>query len=102
MVKSFDFPAEGGSLNNMKTRLSDLLGDATAGRARDAVDQLRWIFALRAGQQHQGADADAERARNALGLTQFGSDWTAAWDHLRATAVQALTTIREEISPLTD
>jgi len=98
----FRFPAEGGSLNNMKARLSDLLRDEAAGRADAAVDTLRWIFVLRAGQQHHGADTGAERARTALGLTQFGSDWTAAWDHLRARVVQALATIREEISPLTD
>jgi hypothetical protein len=102
MVKSFDFPAEGGSLNNMKARLTELLGKETAGRAHAAVDTLRLIFDLRAGQQHHGADTRAERAKTALGLSQFGSDWAAAWDHLRVTVVQALDTIREEISPLTD
>jgi hypothetical protein len=102
MLNSFDFPAEGGSLNNMKARLSDLLGDEAVGRAHAAVDTLRWAFALRAGQQHHGADTRAERAGTALGLTQFGSDWAAAWDHLRAAVIQALTAIREEISPLTD
>lgn len=102
MLKSFDFLSEGGSLNNMKARLSDLLGEEAAGRAHAAVDMLRWIFALRAGQQHHGADTDAERARTALGLTQFGTDWAAAWDQLRAIVVQTLAAIREEISPLTD
>lgn len=102
MLKSFEFPAEGGSLNNMKGRLSDLLGNDTAGRAGAAVDTLRRIFQVRAGQQHHGADIGAEGARTALGLTHFGADWAGAWDHLRATAVQALTIIREEISPLTD
>ena len=102
MLKSFDFPAEGGSLNNMKARCSDLLGAEAAGRAHSAVDTLRLIFDIRAGQQHHGADARAERAKTALGLQQFGSDWDAAWNHLRAVAVQALDTIREEISPLAD
>lgn len=102
MLRSFDFPAEGGSLNNMKARLSDILGDEAADRARAEVDTLRRIFELRAGQQHHGADTRAERARTALGLAQFGADWAGAWDHLRATVVQALTIIREEISPLTD
>jgi hypothetical protein len=86
----------------MKARLSDLLGEEASGRARAAVDTLRQIFALRAGQQHHGADISAERARTALGLAQFGTDWAGAWDHLRATVMQALTIIREEISPLTD
>jgi hypothetical protein len=102
MLNSFDFPAQGGSLNNMKTRLSALLGDEEGGRAHAAVDTLRLIFDLRAGQQHHAADTRAEQARTALGLTQFGNDWAGAWDHLRSTVVQALTTIREEIGPLTD
>lgn len=102
MLKSFNFPAEGGSLNNMKTRLNELLGEEAAGRARGAVDILRLIFDLRAGQQHHGADTRAERAKNALGLARLGGNWAAAWDQLRAIVVQALSTIREEISPLTD
>jgi hypothetical protein len=101
MLNSFDFPAQGGSLNNMKARLSGLLGDE-AGRAHAAVDTLRLIFDLRAGQQHHAADTRAEQARTALGLTQFGNDWAGAWDDLRSTVVQALTTIREETGPLTD
>jgi hypothetical protein len=102
MVKSFDFPAGGGSLNNMKGRLGELLGTEESARACAAVDVLRMIFDLRAAQQHQGADTRAVRARTALGLARFGSDWAGAWNHLRATVVQALTVIREEISPLTD
>jgi hypothetical protein len=102
MVKSFDFPTTGGSLNNMKARLSELLGDEEAARARGAVDTLRMLFDLRAGQQHQGADTRAVRAQTGLGLARFGSDWASAWDHLRASVIQALTTIREEISPLAD
>jgi len=101
MMKSFDFPAAGGSLNNMKARLTQLLG-GDADRAHAAVDTLRLVFDLRAAQQHQGADIRAVRAQTALGLAHFGSDWAGAWDHLRATVIRALTTIREEISPLTD
>jgi len=89
MLKTFDFSTEGGSLNNMKVRLGELLGDEEAIRARDAVDTLRMLFDLRAAQQHQGADTRAMRAQTALGLTRFGSDWAGAWDHLRATAVQS-------------
>jgi hypothetical protein len=79
MLKSFNFPAEGGSLNNMKAQLSELLGDEASGRARDGVDTLRRVFDLRAGQQHHGADIRAERAKTALGLAQFGNDWASAW-----------------------
>jgi hypothetical protein len=77
MLKSFDFPAEGGSLNNMKARLSDLLGEEASGRARAGVDTLRQIFALRAGQQHHGADISAERARTRprLGPVRYRLGW---------------------------
>jgi hypothetical protein len=86
----------------MKVRLGELLGDEEAARARVAVDTLRMLFDLRAAQQHQGADTRAVKPQSALGLVRFGSDWAGACDHLRATVVQALTIIREEISPLTD
>jgi hypothetical protein len=87
------------TLHNMKAKLGELLGDH-AGRAQAAVDTLRQAVALRAGQQHQGADTRAEEARVALGLTAFPGDWEGAWDHLRAVTVQALDTIREEIGSL--
>jgi hypothetical protein len=102
MLNSFDFPTQGGSLNNMKARLSGLLGAEAAGRAHAAVDTLRAVFDLRAGQQHHAADTRAEHARITLGLTQFSNDWAGAWDHLRSAVVQALATISEEIGPLTD
>ena len=87
------------TLHNMKAKLGDLLG-GEAGRAQAAVDTLRSIVALRAGQQHQGADARAEQAKVALGLALFVGQWDGAWNHLRAVTVQALDTIREEISSL--
>ena len=89
------------TLHNMKVKLGELLG-TEAGRAEAAVDTLRSVVALRAGQQHQGADTRAEQARVALGLAPFAGDWGGAWDHLRAVTVQALDTIREEVGSLTD
>jgi hypothetical protein len=99
LLNSLNLPGNRGTLQNMKTRLSELLGDE-AGRARDAVDVLRWAVALRAGQQHQGADARAQEARVALGLARLEGDWLGAWDHLRTVTVRALATIREEVSTL--
>jgi hypothetical protein len=87
------------SLQGLRSELGVRLGDE-AGRAQEAVDILRHIVRVRASQQHRGADVDAERARNALRLNSLDNDWPAAWEHVRAAAVQALTTIREEISPL--
>jgi len=99
LLNSLNFSSEGGTLKNMKARLGELLGDK-AGRAIDAVDVLRWVVAVRVGQQHQGADARGRQAKVALGLTRFDGDWPGAWDHLRAVTVQALSTIREEIATL--
>jgi hypothetical protein len=86
-----------GTLAGMKVKLTELLGDE-AGRANDAVDVLRSIVAVRTGQQHRERDEGAERARVALGLAPFGSDWQGAWEHLRHRMVDALQTIREEVS----
>jgi hypothetical protein len=99
LLNCLNLPSDGGTLHNMKARLTELLGEK-GGRAREAVDVLRWVVALRAGQQHQGADARAQQAKVALGLTGFEGNWPGAWDQLRAVTVQALTTIREEISTL--
>lgn len=87
------------SLHGLKAQLADRLGERS-GRAREAVDVLRHIVAVRVGQQHRGADQRAQQARSALGLTAYASDWTAEWEHLRVVTVQALTTIREEITEL--
>lgn len=89
------------TLHNLKAKLGELLGDH-AGRAQAAVDTLRRVVALRAGQQHQGADTRAEEAKVALGLAAFAANWEGAWEHLRAVTIQALDTIREEIGSLAD
>ncbi len=100
LLNALNLPPRPATLQNMKLRLGELLGEA-AGRAQAAADILRSVVALRAGQQHQGADARAEQARVALGLAPFGSNWPGAWNHLRSVTVQALDTIREEIGSLT-
>lgn len=56
-------------------RLADTWPVANADRAADAVATLRAVVALRAGQQHEGAEPRAVRARQALGLDRFGGDW---------------------------
>lgn len=101
MLSSLNLSSQGGTLQNMKSRLGELLGDH-AGRAQAAVDVLRRVVALRAGQQHQGADTRAEQAKVALGLASYPGNFGAAWDHLRAVTVQALDIIREEIGSLLD
>jgi hypothetical protein len=58
MLKSFNLPAQGGSMNNMKARLSDLHGNEADGRAHGAVDTLRQIFARRPATPHGYTRAD--------------------------------------------
>ncbi len=87
------------SLQGLRSELGVRLGDK-ARRAPDAVDMLHHIARVGASQQHRGADVDAERARNALRLNSIDNNWPAAWERVRAEAVQAFTTIREEISTL--
>jgi hypothetical protein len=99
LLNCLNLPEQGGTLQNMKAKLGELLG-AEAGRAQAAVDTLRSVVALRAGQQHQGADTRAEQARVSLGLPAYAGNWEGAWNHLRLATVQALGTIREEISSL--
>jgi hypothetical protein len=99
LLNSLNLPNTGGTLHNLKIRLSEMLGDE-AGRAQDAVDILRWVVALRVGQQHRGADARAQQAKVALGLSRLADDWQLAWNHLRTVIVRALATIREEVSTL--
>lgn len=62
-----------------------------------AVDVLRRVAGVRNSQQHTGSAARYERDRRALGLHQFGSNWAGAWEHLRATCIDALDTIREAL-----
>jgi hypothetical protein len=98
VLNGFNLPADGGKLNNMKAKLTELLG-AHAGRALDAVDVLRDVVAVRTGQQHS-AVVRAERARSSLGLSALGSDWAGQWEQVRVVTVRAFDTIREEISVL--
>lgn len=77
-------------------------GDEFSSRCSALADLLSLfdqVVALRVGQQHSAAGR-GERAYVALGLTSYGSDWAGAWDHVRAVAVGALTTIREEVATL--
>jgi hypothetical protein len=99
LLNNLQVSGDGPALQAMKGQLSELLRAEDA-RAHTAVDVLRNVVALRAGQQHHGADIRAERARAALGLTRFGSDWAGSWDQLRSVTVEALATIREELTRL--
>jgi hypothetical protein len=85
-----------GSLRRWAGLLRAVLAE-DAGPAVAAVDVLRRIAGVRNSQQHTGSAGRYERDRRALGLHQFGNDWFAAWEHLRAACIDALDTIRESL-----
>ena len=91
LLNAFNLPKPA-TLHNMKVKLGEILGDE-AGRAQAAVDTLRSVVALRAGQQHQGADRRAEQARVALGLAPLTGDRQGSWNRLRLVTIRALDTI---------
>jgi hypothetical protein len=99
-VDAGDLPRASRPLLRLAAQLEERLG-SDAARAVAAVHVLQAVARVRNAQQHSGAAAQNERDRRALGLTGFGTDWAGAWEQLRVRVVDALTVIREEISPLT-
>lgn len=100
ILSSMELEGNGGSLQRMADTLHEMLEDPSV--AQQAVSNLRHVVALRSAQQHSGRDADvrADRARVVLGMDRFGTDWPAAWNHVRVVTVDALRTIREQLMTL--
>jgi hypothetical protein len=100
VIAAIELPGEGKSLARLEAELTRRL--EAPDRALQGVQVLRHAVAIRAEQQHSGSNAakQADKARVALGLDRFGTDWPSAWNHLRAVVVGGLRTIREELDPL--
>jgi hypothetical protein len=101
MLPAGELPPETKSLMRLRAEIQRLLNDQ-ADTALRAVSTLQSIAGLRNSQQHQGSIARYDSDRAALGLERFGTDWPEVWEHLKAVTVNALTTLREEISTLLD
>ena len=71
-------------------------------RIRGAIDQLGDVVAIRNGGLHAEAEPAALRAYQALGIAYPVTDGGAAWNALRAAAVEAVDAIREEVLSYTD
>jgi hypothetical protein len=100
-VPQGDLEATSKSLARLDAELKRRLPDGPAG-ALDAVKTLRHVSGLRNSQQHQGSTARYDRARAALGLRRFESDWPKAWEHLATATVTALVTLRDELTRTLD
>ncbi len=93
--------SEESKLGDLDTYLQGELGAESAGRASEAIIDLRALFGLRAWRQHEGAERRAAPAMAQLGITLPVYDWGAAWQHIQARAAAALSALREEIETLT-
>ena len=91
---------DGHKLMDLDTYLQGELGDESAGRASEAVADLRALFGLRVWRQHEGSERRAADAMGRLGITLPVYDWGAAWQHVQVRAVAALSALREEIETL--
>jgi hypothetical protein len=91
---------DGHKLTDLDTYLHRELSDESAGRASEAVADLRALFGLRVWRQHEGTEYRAANAMARLGITLPVYDWGAAWQQVQARAVAALSALREEVETL--
>ncbi|MCB2176143.1 MAG: hypothetical protein KQH57_10080 [Actinomycetales bacterium] len=91
--------AQPGSLGRLRYWLDDLLDDAGAGRAVQAVSLIQKVGRLRAAAQHAdpGRTDEAMKTRRAFDLPDFISDYGAAWDSIRDQVAGAFDVIRQEV-----
>ncbi len=91
--------SEESKLVTLRSYLEQKMGDRSA-RAVAAIDDLRAVFDLRVWRQHPSTDERGARRMAHLGLSLPVFDWGAAWEHVQARAVAALSALREEIETL--
>lgn len=87
-------------LTDLRAYLTDRLSGEPAQRASAAISDLQAFLDLRAWRQHPGADDRGRRGMQQLGLQLPTFDYQAAWRHLQARAVMALSALREELEVL--
>lgn len=89
-----------GSLNRVQSVLSSKLDDSE--RAKGLLEPLRHIVGIRNGMTHSGYAKQLPSHSVALDLSWPPSDWSAAWQHVQAVAVDALARIRWELIRIAD
>jgi hypothetical protein len=71
-------------------------------RITHATQRLRRLQRIRSTLQHSGSYGDLVQAAAGLGLAWPPADWAAAWDQVRAEAVDAFGKLRDELRALAD
>ena len=100
ILDGLTLPGGGHKLTDLDAYLRDKLAEESAGRATEALGDLRALFGLRVWRQHEGTERRASEAMTRLGISLPVYDWGTAWRHVRARAVAALSALREEIETL--
>ncbi len=90
------------SLNRVRLCLQGRLDPDAFERAERAVRRLGRLQRIRSLLQHRGGHDELVRALAALGVAWPPSDWTAAWERIRAEATAALAALRDELRMLAE
>jgi hypothetical protein len=91
---------DGKKLIDLDGYLKGTLAKESAGRASEAISDLRGVIGLRVWRQHAGTERRAVRGMQRLGITLPVVDWAWAWQNVQARAVAALSALREEIETM--
>ncbi|HTX07488.1 MAG TPA: hypothetical protein VME22_02690 [Solirubrobacteraceae bacterium] len=101
ILDGVDIPDRSDSkLVDLSGYLQTKLTEESAARALAAVDDLRALFDLRVWRQHAGTEDRAARGMSRLGISLPVYEWGAAWQHIQARAIAALSALREEVETL--
>ena len=84
-------------LANLYDAIAPRVPEEARPRIRDAVDRVEAIIALRDSRQHSGAAPRALAATRTLGLPYPITDWPGAWAIITAQAVDAISSVRDEL-----
>lgn len=83
----------------LKTKISD---PDSLERANQALSRLARLQRIRSLLQHADGHEELVRKIAVLGLAWPPSDWTAAWERVRAEAADALAALRDELRMLAE
>jgi hypothetical protein len=98
-----ELPRKEQSLNRLRVCLAAKVSDPDSlERVNQALGRLGRLQRIRSTLQHPAGHDELVRTTAALGLAWPPMDWAAAWERVRAEAVDALGTLRDEMRALTD
>jgi hypothetical protein len=98
-----ELPRKDQSVARLRAALKVKIADPDSlERANQALDRLGRLQRIRSLLQHPGGHDELVRKVAALGLAWPPSDWTAAWERVRAEAADALAGLRDQLRMLAE